>query len=73
MAGLKPIPLEALLVIYAISILGAYGKWRWALKGAGWTIREKRVALGLIFGVFLGLAALDAFYNHRLRNLCAGG
>jgi hypothetical protein len=66
MAGMRPIPLEALFIIYVLAILVAYGKWRWSLKGAGWTTREKRVALGLIFGVFLGLAALDAFYNHRL-------
>jgi hypothetical protein len=66
MAGMKPIPLEALLLIYAFAILIGYGKWRYWLRGAGWSTKEKRLALGLIFGIFIGLAALDAFYNHRL-------
>jgi hypothetical protein len=66
MAGMNPIPLEALLLIYAFAILVSYGKWRYWLRGAGWTHKEKALALGLVFGVFLSLAALDAFYNHRL-------
>lgn len=61
----KPIPLEVLLLIYTFAILVGYGKWRYWLRGAGWTTKEKRLALGAVFGVFLGLAALDAFYNHR--------
>jgi hypothetical protein len=62
---MKPIPLEAVLLICVFAILVAYGKWRWALKGAGWTTKEKRLIAGLIFGIFLSLAAFDAFYNHR--------
>jgi hypothetical protein len=41
--GMSPIPLEALLAIYAFAFVVSYGKWRWALKGAGWTNGEKRI------------------------------
>ena len=63
--GIRPIPLQAFAIIYSVAILVGYGRWRWALKGAGWTISQKWVAAGLVLAVFVGLAALDAFYNHR--------
>lgn len=63
---MKPIPLEILLGIYALAVLGAYWKWRWALRGAGWSSKEKRLISGFVSIIFIGLAALDAFYNHRL-------
>ena len=63
---MRPIPLEALLAIYAFALVVSYGKWRWALKGAGWANGEKRIAVALITDIILGLAALDAFYNHKL-------
>ena len=66
MADMRPIPLEVLLIIYAIAIIVGYGRWRWALKGAGWTTREKQVVAYIVGAIFLGLAALDAFYNHKL-------
>ncbi len=62
---MKPIPFEVLLFICVFAILGAYGKWRWALKGAGWTTKQKRLIAVIIFGLFLILAAFNAFYNHR--------
>jgi hypothetical protein len=46
------------------ALVVSYGKWRWALKGAGWTNGEKRIAVVLVTAIFLVLAALDAFYNH---------
>jgi hypothetical protein len=63
---MKPIPFEMLLIIYVFAVLIGYGKWRYWLRGAGWSIKEKRLALGLILGVFLCLTALNALYNHRL-------
>jgi hypothetical protein len=66
MTGMKPIPLEALVLIYAFAILVGYGKWRHWLRGAGWSARDKQIVLGVVFGVFLSIAALDALYNHRL-------
>ncbi len=66
MTAMKPIPLEVLLIIYAFAVLIGYGRWRYWLKGAGWSVKEKRLALGLILGVFVCVAALDAYYNHRL-------
>jgi hypothetical protein len=65
MAAMKPIPFEVLLIIYVFAVLIGYGKGRYWLRGAGWSIKEKRLALGLILGVFLGVTALNAFYNHR--------
>ncbi len=64
--GMKPIPLEILLLIYAFAVFIAYGKWRYWLRGAGWSTKGKRLALGVILGIFFGIATLDAFYNHRL-------
>lgn len=46
----------------SIAVVGSYGKWRWALKGAGWTNIERRVAVALVIAIFVGLAALEAFY-----------
>jgi hypothetical protein len=66
MAGMRPIPLDALLIIYAIAVAAGYGKWRWALKGTKWTKSEKRVAWSIVSVIFFGLAALDSFYNHKL-------
>jgi hypothetical protein len=66
MAGIKPIPLEVLLLIYVFAVLIGYGKWRYWLRGAGWSTKQKRLALSVIFGIFVGIAALDAFCNHRL-------
>jgi hypothetical protein len=63
---MKPIPLEALLFIYAFGVLAAYGKWRYWLRGAGWSNKEKLFAAGIIVGILIGIAALDAFYNRRL-------
>jgi hypothetical protein len=63
---MKPIPLELQLLVYAFAGLMAYRKWRCWLRGAGWSSREKHLALALPFGISLGVAALDAFFNHRL-------
>jgi hypothetical protein len=62
MAGMRPIPFEVLLIIYSIAILVAYGKWRWSLRGAGWTTREKRIVAALVLVIFFGLAAINGFY-----------
>jgi hypothetical protein len=66
MAAMRPIPLEELLVIYALAVLIGYGRWRHWLRGAGWSIREKQVIVAFIVGIFFVVAVLDAFYNHRL-------
>ena len=62
---MKPFPLEILLIFYALAVLLAYWKWRWALRGAGWTVKEKWLIYGLVVVVFISLAILDAFYNRR--------
>jgi hypothetical protein len=64
---MRPIPLEVLLSIYAFGALIAYGKWRYWLRGAGWSTKEKRFAAGMVIGILLALTALDALYNHRLN------
>jgi len=66
MTAMKPIPFEMLVIIYVFGLLIGYGKWRYWLKGPGWSANEKRFVLCLILGVFLCLTALNAYYNRRL-------
>jgi len=63
---MRPIPVEALLVIYVIALLGSYLKWRWALKGAGWTVRQKWTVGASLLAGFLVLIAIDVYYNQKL-------
>jgi hypothetical protein len=66
MAGMKPVPLDELLLFYAFGIFVSFGTMRYLFRSEGSTARTRQLTIGFAFAFLLGIAALDAFYNHRL-------
>jgi len=67
MNAIRPVQMPVLLVLFGFAgIIGWARYYRWTRGSAPSSKKAKRLTFGILLALFLLIAGLNAFLNHRL-------